>query len=216
MNSEIMQKIHGSNVFEGFYHKAFYFKAYEFPTSQSKLLEDAIKLRRPSVIIEIGSYLGASAIHMAEVAKAEGIDTTIICIDTWLGDQVMLIDPASRNGLSIRNGMPQIYRQFLANICYKEFQNVVVPFPCESRAALRILNGLGIRSNLIYVDGSHDYMDAFSDLVLSREIFDKPGTIVCDDFDQKPVEEAVKGFVETDETKPRDVILGTQIALEYD
>ena len=71
---------------------------------------------KPSVVVEIGSWKGYTAIKMAEAVKELKLNCKIYCIDTWLGAAEIhtnLADTKTRN-LLMKNGYPQIYYQFLS------------------------------------------------------------------------------------------------------
>ncbi|PWA55149.1 hypothetical protein CTI12_AA434700 [Artemisia annua] len=53
--------------------------------STGAVFENLIRKVKPKVIIEIGTFLGASAIHMAELTRQLGLDTQILCIDDFRG-----------------------------------------------------------------------------------------------------------------------------------
>lgn len=53
--------------------------------STHPIFAEVINLISPRLILEVGSWKGASVIHMANLLKAQNIDGAIICIDTWLG-----------------------------------------------------------------------------------------------------------------------------------
>jgi cephalosporin hydroxylase len=54
-------------------------------SSSGPLCREVISAVRPEVIVEVGTWKGASAIHMAQTARDLGLSTQIICVDTWLG-----------------------------------------------------------------------------------------------------------------------------------
>jgi hypothetical protein len=39
----------------------------------------------PSIVIEVGTYLGKTSTFWSQKIKAFGMNSQIICIDTWLG-----------------------------------------------------------------------------------------------------------------------------------
>src|SRR5687768_5229089 len=53
--------------------------------SDDPLLVEAIHALRPARICEVGSWKGRSAINMAKAVKSLGLNTEIVCVDTWLG-----------------------------------------------------------------------------------------------------------------------------------
>src|SRR5262245_35034777 len=73
---------------------------------------------RPTLIVEVGTWKGASAIHLARICdELKLAETKIICVDTWLGalefwtNHLPGIDRYA--ALNIVNGYPQVYYQFL-------------------------------------------------------------------------------------------------------
>ena len=52
----------------------------EHPIFERVLLEV-----RPAVLIEVGTWKGASVLHMHSLARRHRLGTLFICIDTWLG-----------------------------------------------------------------------------------------------------------------------------------
>ena len=64
-------------------------------------------------------------------------------------------------------GYPTIYRDWMQNIVSRGLEGRVTPFPVTSSLALRWLRVKGLVPDLIYIDGSHEYEDAFSDILLS-------------------------------------------------
>ena len=53
--------------------------------SDHPILAAAIEKLRPKRIVEVGSWKGRSAINMARIVRALGLDCEIVCVDTWLG-----------------------------------------------------------------------------------------------------------------------------------
>ena len=49
------------------------------------IFKQVIKLLRPSTIVELGTWKGASAIHMATLCKQAGITAQILCVDNFIG-----------------------------------------------------------------------------------------------------------------------------------
>jgi hypothetical protein len=52
----------------------------------------------------------------------------------------------------------------------------------------------GLQFDAIYVDGSHDYIDVYMDIVLSSAVAAKGALIFGDDFQEPDVADAVKDF----------------------
>ena len=81
---ELMQAIHGCDVYKGFDFRA-YPRDLTGWGGESPAFDELIRQARPRLIIEVGTWKGASAVSMAKAAKSGGMPTKIICIDTWLG-----------------------------------------------------------------------------------------------------------------------------------
>jgi predicted O-methyltransferase YrrM len=147
------------------------------------LFGELIAALRPRIIVEVGTWKGASAIHMAQEAKRHGIRTEIICVDTWLGSAGTILrrDETFRS-LRHRHGYPQLYYQFLANVVHAGADDVIVPLPQTSDNAARILEELEIRPNLVYLDAAHDGAAVRRDLESYLPLLREPGALFGDDF----------------------------------
>ncbi len=154
--------------------------------SNDRIFEYLIKKINPKLIIEIGSWKGLSAIEMADHIKTLNIDSKIICIDTWLGAQefwTTLSNTEERN-LMFKNGYPQIYYQFLSNVVHTNNQNIITPLPLPSSIAYKVLEYHGIKADLIYIDGSHEYQDVLADIKNYLPILNDGGVLFGDDYNE--------------------------------
>ena len=108
----------------------------------------------------------------------------VVCVDTWLGATEFIgkKDDDPKRGLMRKNGYPQVYYQFLANVCYTGLQEVITPFPQASTNAARWFKKNGIKAGLIYVDGSHEYDDVVSDLLEWSQVLEDGGIMFGDDY----------------------------------
>src|SRR4249920_373249 len=70
-------------------------------SSQHEYLSQGIEQLRPTVVIEIGVWKGASVIFMAKKLRELGIDGAVIAIDTWLGSVENWTSPVDRPGLKL-------------------------------------------------------------------------------------------------------------------
>ena len=131
-----------------------------------------------SSVLEIGSWLGKSAIWFAEHVGTEGIVWTV---DHFKGDPGIM---RTRQA----NEIPTLWEQFVSN-CW-DYREIIRPLRGSSSEALPFLAGSGCAPSLIYVDGAHDYENAFRDVMLSCLLW--PTTIVIgDDFNMADVRDAV-------------------------
>jgi hypothetical protein len=145
---------------------------------------------RPQRILEIGSWLGASALHMAYICKQHGLETEIVCVDTWLGALEFWTNQTDvrYQRLALKNGYPTVYEQFRSNVIRQGFQSTITPFPITSDIAFRFFTEREIKFDLIYVDGSHDYPDVKRDIAGAVGC---GGVVFGDDYDIDSVADAV-------------------------
>jgi hypothetical protein len=83
---------------------------------------------------------------------------------TWLGAEEFWTSQADTGERDLRqkNGYPQVYFDFLANVVQHDCQDLIVPIPNTSFIGHIILKNRGVLADLIYIDGSHVYEDVKS------------------------------------------------------
>jgi len=190
----LMTAIHGGDIYDGF-------DPHSYPDDpsgwggDSPAFAELLAETKPAFIIEVGTWKGASAIHMASLLDQLDLpDTRILCIDTWLGAlefRADLTDPERFLALECRHGYPTVYYQFLANVCHAGQQHRIIPFPFPSNTAALWLLRTDVRADLIYIDGSHEEEDVAQDLLDYTPLLTPGGTIFGDDFDWPGVRNAV-------------------------
>ena len=149
----------------------------------------------PKLVIEIGTWYGNSAIHMAEIAAKHNFFTEILCIDTFAGSpehwrkQAPIAEDSTVDGFSdwydslkITKGRPSFFESFMNNCLCAGVSNRITPFPVSSETAFFILRDLGITAELIYIDGGHEYDTVMRDLTRFDCLLDPNGVIVVDDY----------------------------------
>jgi hypothetical protein len=150
---------------------------------------------RPSLIVEVGTWKGGSAIHMATLLKNNGINSEIVCVDTfcgsevhWLGarlnksGEIAIAADSLYTGLKIKKGRPTLFEIFMNNCCCSNVTDLITPFPCSSEAAFFTLQAMRAKPDLIYIDGGHEYEAVSRDLNLYSKILNNKGVIVLDDY----------------------------------
>jgi hypothetical protein len=184
----ILGKAHATNPYDGF-------DASKYPidlqgTGATPMLQKVFDAINPRVIVEVGTWKGASAVFFAQLLKDRGIDGVVICVDTWLGGfhsmSIRENKPGWQEGWEIEkyyhHGYPTLYYQFLANVVHKGLQDYIVPVPNTSQIAARWLHSQRIGADVIYVDGSHDEDDVYRDLVDYWKVLNLNGIMCGDDF----------------------------------
>jgi hypothetical protein len=164
---------------------------------ESAAFRELVQAVRPKLIVEVGTWKGASAIRMAEEVATAGLDAQILCVDTWLGALEFWTaqeDPERYESLKLKHGWPQVYYQFLANVCHKRHQQRVIPFPQTSATSALWLRYFGFHAELIYLDASHEEDDVYGDLLAYWEVLAPGGVLFGDDWSWDGVRLAVLRF----------------------
>jgi len=163
--------------------------------SYGAVFENLIKKVRPKVIIEVGTFLGASAIHMAELTRRFGLDTQILCLDDFRGwpgfrDKV--------NYTPMLNGDVLLLPQFLQNVIYFNATASILPVPFSTGSGLEKLCEWGVLAELIEVDAGHDFHSAWADINRAHKLLRPGGVMFGHDYftsyDNRGVRRAVDLF----------------------
>ncbi len=162
--------------------------------STSPVFNSLICEVRPSLIIEVGTWKGASAITMAGALKVHRIASAIICVDTWLGTfDDAWVNPNIRGRLGLKHGYPTLYYQFLANVVKTGYSNIIIPLPSTSVVAFRWFRKVGVVADLIYIDADHDAESVYNDIRNYWQLLSPNGVLFGDDY--LPVWPGVVGAV---------------------
>ena len=161
----------------------------------------------PTYIVECGSMLGGSAIRMAETLKNVNKSTEIICVDPFTGD-VNMWDWEKNGGtgnggwrfLRLENGIPTIYKRFLANCKYSGFEDKILPINATTSVGIKLLQRLFIQKrisllpNYIYLDSAHEKDETFIELSLCWNCLINNSILFGDDWAWNAVREDVIKF----------------------
>eukprot|EP00271_Cylindrocystis_brebissonii_P016132 TRINITY_DN39358_c0_g1_i1.p1 TRINITY_DN39358_c0_g1~~TRINITY_DN39358_c0_g1_i1.p1 ORF type:complete len:318 (-),score=21.91 TRINITY_DN39358_c0_g1_i1:107-1060(-) len=163
--------------------------------SSATVFKRVIEETKPSLILELGTYLGASAIHMANVSASLGLSPLILCLDDFRG----WIEEENQSKSSAQSPMVfgdslQLY-QFMSNVVRAGHQDTILPLPYNVETALRALCHLGVRADLIEVDAGHTFLSAWHDVNLAYPLLAQPGGVMFGhDIQNEEVRKAVKLF----------------------
>lgn len=181
----------GNDPFYGFPAKLF---ATDFQgwNSEHAYLVEAIRERRPRVVVEIGVWKGASVITMARELQSARIDGVVIAVDTWLGSWEHWFEDNWHPALFFEHGYPRLNRTFMANIMSVGLQEFVLPLPLDSTNAGQLLKAYDIRPDVIHLDGAHDYRSVQSDLEIWWSLLKEGGLFIGDDYFETEIWPEVK------------------------
>ena len=138
---------------------------------------------RPSLVIEVGTWKGASLLEMARAVRELELPTQFICVDTWLGSNAELwLQHQLRAELKLEAGYPQLFLTFLRNLQAAGLLDRVFPMPMTSVTAAQILRRWRLQADLIYIDAGHTELEVTHDLEAFRHLLRPGGVLLGDDF----------------------------------
>jgi hypothetical protein len=179
--AHIMQRLHGENIYADF--EPPFDKDLQGWNSEHQAFHDIIEEIRPTIVVDVGVWKGASTIYLAELLKTHGIAGTVIAVDTFLGSYEHSNSKSDLfNLIPRRNGMPRLYEQFLSNVVRAGVSDRVVPLPQTSTNASLLLHDMGVIAGLVHIDASHEYADVLQDARAYWELLKPGGYLVGDDY----------------------------------
>ncbi|XP_022757599.1 uncharacterized protein LOC111304870 [Durio zibethinus] len=165
--------------------------------SYGAVFEHLIKRVKPRVIIEVGTFLGASALHMVNVTRKLSLQTQILCLDDfrgWPGFRDRFKD------IKMINGDVLLLQQFMQNVVYFNATGSVLPVPFSRGSGLEKFCKWGITADLIEIDAGHDFISAWGDINRAFRILRPGGIIFGHDYftaaDNRGVRRAVNLFAQ--------------------
>ena len=139
-----------------------------------------------SHFVEVGAFLGQSAVYMAVEIINSGKNIKFDCIDHWEGSE--------EHNDNDEVNLERLYEDFLENI--KPVKGIINPIRANSIDASKLykLNSL----DFIFIDASHDTDAVKADLMHWMPRLKEDGVIAGDDLDNGGVAEAVKWFFDSE------------------
>ena len=150
--------------------------------SEHKYLTDAIETHRPSIVVEVGVWKGASVIRMASRLRDLAIDGVVIAVDTWLGSWEHWGDDGWFRELGVLESDRSIVTTFLRNVRSACLENYIVPLPLDSVNAAQVLRHFNIVPDVAHIDGGHDYAAVLADLKQWWPLLKPGGLLIGDDY----------------------------------
>lgn len=199
---EHWSNVHANSPYEGFPLEQYPLNLNGWH-SDDPVFEQLIKEVRPQTIVEVGSWLGCSALHLASLLKKHGLgDSRVMCVDHWLGSLEFWTrrdDPLRYGQLRCEWGYPTAYRQFVANVLHKGHDDIIIPFPNTSTTAAKWFCLADFAADMVYIDGGHEYDDVLADMESWWPLVRSGGVMLGDDWGTFiSVPEAVNKFVKDD------------------
>lgn len=148
-------------------------------------LQRLIPIRHVKTIIEVGSWLGCSTIHMASLVPPDG---KVWAVDHWLGSV-----EHQPGGSAYHKALPYLYQQFLSNVIHAQMAHKIIPVRMDSLEAAKILD---FPVDLVYIDAGHDTQAVYNDLCAYYPRVRGHGLLCGDDWSWGSIREAVYRFAQ--------------------
>lgn len=141
-------------------------------------MQNLLKETQPKVVVELGSWLGASTRHIAQILPEESI---VYAVDSWQGEAPKLLKDS-----------PPLYDQFLSNVIHAGLTHKIFPLRMSTLEAIKVFEREGIQPDLIYIDPSHIENDLYQELQAYFPLIKGRGILCGDDW----LWEAFKSVIE--------------------
>ncbi|MFD1703343.1 class I SAM-dependent methyltransferase [Methylopila henanensis] len=167
--------------------------------SEHPVFKKVIDAINPSLIIEVGTWKGGSALHMAKLVREKSLNAEIVCVDTWLGNWqhwARKDGVGSVKDLALVNGYPTLYYTFLNNVVCAGYEDIITPFSLPGYSAYKFFENKKVKADIVYIDGDHEYDGVHLDLRTYWEVVKPGGVLVGDDINWPGVRRAVKELFE--------------------
>lgn len=149
----------------------------------SNYIEALFREKEIKVVVEVGSWLGASARQIATLLPEDGV---IYAVDHWLGNSTQQLGKQDW-----RPELPYAYQQFLSNVIHTDLTEKIVPIRMNSLEAAKALN---VRPDMVYIDAEHTEEAVYVDLCAWYPFVKGHGILCGDDWGFKSVMAAVRRF----------------------
>jgi predicted O-methyltransferase YrrM len=123
-----------------------------------------LKLRGNAILVEVGSYLGASACFLASAVEDRGARAKVHCVDTW-----------QNQGMS--EGERDTWEEFLKNTI--RYRKVIIP---QRGFSTDIAENFTEEIDLLFLDGDHSYEQCRRDVIAWLPHLKPGGYIIFHDY----------------------------------
>lgn len=133
-------------------------------TPQERLLLYELGLQQPTgaILLEVGSYLGASACFLASAASVRG--AKVYCVDTWHNE-------------AMTEGVRDTWAEFRANT--RPYSSLIVPLRGLS---VDVAESFEDEIDLLFLDGDHSYEGCRADVLAWLPRLKSGGVLVMHDY----------------------------------
>lgn len=134
------------------------------PEERLLLYTLALRQRKGAVLVEVGSYLGASACFLAAAAGELGEGAAVHCVDTWHND-------------AMSEGSRDTWNEFHSNT--RRHSSAIV---AHRGLSVEVARSFDREVDLLFLDGDHSYEGCRSDVLAWLPRVRRGGVLVLHDF----------------------------------
>lgn len=132
-------------------------------------LDRIIREQKIKSVLEVGSFVGKSAVFFAERVDK------VLCVDPFV-----MWDEGRENGDAMKHG-EDFFDEFQHNIVRSGYSHKIFPVRETSQTAF-VTHYHPLLADLIYIDGAHDYISVLYDVMMWKT---RAFRIICgDDYDE--------------------------------
>lgn len=134
--------------------------------------------------LEVGTFMGHSAVAAARAFP----DAAILAVDTFTGSAEHYIEaiqgsrPEKQLMALHEDRRPALWEKAHDLWAALRFDHRITAIPLPSTEAARLVKWLGLRPNVIYIDGAHDYDSVLADCRAWWPVLADGGIMVGDDY----------------------------------
>ena len=166
-----------------FYEDVYGFSQSDLFALYRKMVE---KFDSGSHFVEVGAFLGKSAVYMAVEIINSVKNIKFDCIDHWEGSE--------EHNDNDEVNLERLYEDFLENI--KPVKDIINPIRANSIDASKLYKPNSL--DFIFIDASHDTDSVKADLTYWMPRVKEDGVIAGDDLNNEGVANAVKWFFDNE------------------
>ena len=184
-------------------------KAFPHTFIRENMITAVLNFARPLFWVECGSLYGGSAIKTANVIKSKNLNTTIVCVDPFVGDVNTIAWEKKSNEENtyrfnrVEDGSNTIYERFRANVKEAGHEDIIVPIQATTVIGMRLFsrllheNRLSRLPDVVYLDAAHEIDETMLELRRAWEVLPSKGVLFGDDWNWDAVRHDVSLFAST-------------------
>jgi hypothetical protein len=164
----------------------------------------AVDMPENGHFVEVGSWLGKSAIHLALHFKALGKRIRIDCVDSWAG---VGTDTIINDAIKNLGGSDAVFSTFMSHLYASQTDDIIRPVKMPSLEAAKLYADESL--DCVFIDADYSYESVLSDIEAWYPKVKPGGIIAGHDFSFAPYTKfpgVVKAVLEFFKDKPLEIM----------